>query len=35
MEEGSTETWYVLAPYNDGGIHMGDISNEITNELYK
>ena len=32
---GSTETWPVLAPYKASNIHMGDVDDSVTNDIYK
>ena len=34
-EEGSTEMWPSLAPYNNSDGHIGDVGDEITDELYR
>ena len=34
-EGGSTKTWPALAPYSDGNVHMGNVNDSVTNELYQ
>ena len=33
-EEGSTEMWPAPAPYNDGDVLMGEVSDKVTDKLY-
>ena len=34
-EGGSTETWPVPAPYSDGDVHMGNVDDSVTDDLYQ
>ena len=34
-EGGPTETWPAPAPYSDGDVHMGNIDNSVTDNLYQ
>ena len=34
-EGGPTEMWPTLAPYSDGDIHMGNINDSVTDDLYQ
>ena len=34
-EGGPMETWPTLAPYSDGDVHMGNIDDSVTNDLYQ
>ena len=34
-EGGPTEMWPAPAPYADGDVHMGNVDDSVTNDLYQ